>query len=552
MGVSSYFEFVTTLFGWILYQGIWAVLVDSGIVFIPIIAMVLSHVFDSHKGGDDEGSAAIQSLKKIEADFIAMLGVLIFAGIPLLDVRLAEMQYSKPALRCTEAAETIAGTDTGTTYDTTLATLSEESGAIPLWWAMLHWLSKAVTAASVAAIPCSFDVASVEYRLAEANLEDPELNRELEQFKRDCWQPSIARLHKTGLDELTAEETAEITWLGSAYLHSSGLYDRYHSAVPNPQWEFDADRDAGFEQYAAAGGFPACSDWWSHDTVGLRRRVLDYLPADLRDEMIYDDDNLVAQTSTVVLGTREREDVFLRKYLSVKRAAEAVGSDLPLAVTYGDGRDQVRQARFSDWRNSDNPLVQNAGNLLSAGAYLVLGDAGRDMGETGMALIGSALKAPAALGEGYALRNGISLFQPLALMMMVIALPFLLIFGRYTLRTLATLSIIYFGFHFLSFIWAVAFWTDNNLMHLLTSAGGLSVFASGASVTQSLILLYISRFLYIVFPLLYLTAVGWVGYQAGGAAHEMSNFGTRAGAIGSSGGAFVGQVATKAATKGKA
>ncbi|MCB1732080.1 MAG: hypothetical protein KDI21_16535 [Halieaceae bacterium] len=91
MGVASYFEFVTTLFGWILYQGIWAVLVDTGIVFIPIIAMVLGHVLDSHKGGDDEGSAAIQSLKKIEADFIAMLGVLIFAAIPMLDVELTDM-----------------------------------------------------------------------------------------------------------------------------------------------------------------------------------------------------------------------------------------------------------------------------------------------------------------------------------------------------------------------------------------------------------------------------------------------------------------------------
>ncbi|HCD57208.1 MAG TPA: hypothetical protein DEQ90_17415, partial [Halieaceae bacterium] len=131
MGVASYFEFVTTLFSWILYQGIWAVLVDSGIVFIPIIAMVLGNCLDSHKGGDDEGSAAIQSLKKIEADFIAMLGVLIFAGIPLLEVRLADMEYNKPALRCTEAAETIPGTDTGTTYDTTLAAMGDQTGSIP-------------------------------------------------------------------------------------------------------------------------------------------------------------------------------------------------------------------------------------------------------------------------------------------------------------------------------------------------------------------------------------------------------------------------------------
>ena len=137
-------------------------------------------------------------------------------------------------------------------------------------------------------------------------------------------------------------------------------------------------------------------------------------------------------------------------------------------------------------------------------------------------------------------------------MMMIIALPFLLIFGRYGLRALITLSVIYFGFHFLTFIWAIAFWVDNNLMHLLTSAGGLSVFASGTSVTQSLILLYISRFLYIIFPILYLTAVGWVGYQSGNVVGQVGDFGGKTGAIGATGGQFAGQVATKAATKGRA
>ena len=36
----------------------------------------------------------------------------------------------------------------------------------------------------------------------------------------------------------------------------------------------------------------------------------------------------------------EREDVFLRKYLAVKRTAEA---EHALAVTYGDGVEQVRR-----------------------------------------------------------------------------------------------------------------------------------------------------------------------------------------------------------------
>ena len=50
MGVASYFEFVTTLFGWILYQGIWAVLVDTGIVFIPSLPWCSAMFWSSHKG----------------------------------------------------------------------------------------------------------------------------------------------------------------------------------------------------------------------------------------------------------------------------------------------------------------------------------------------------------------------------------------------------------------------------------------------------------------------------------------------------------------------
>ena len=77
-----------------------------------------------------------------------------------------------------------------------------------------------LAAASVAAIPCSYDVASVEYRLAEANLDDPVLNQELEQFKNDCWRPAYSRLSRTTMASLTTAEKQDATWLGSEYLTS--------------------------------------------------------------------------------------------------------------------------------------------------------------------------------------------------------------------------------------------------------------------------------------------------------------------------------------------
>ena len=84
-----------------------------------------------------------------------MLGVIVFAAIPVLDVQLSDMQYVKPPLRCGTTTVTIAGTATDTTYDRTLATISGQTGAIPIWWAALHTLSKSVTAASIASIPCA-------------------------------------------------------------------------------------------------------------------------------------------------------------------------------------------------------------------------------------------------------------------------------------------------------------------------------------------------------------------------------------------------------------
>ena len=58
MGVSSYFEFLTTLFGWILYDNFWSVQADSGLVYVPFIVILFTNIVTSRRAGDDEGSAA--------------------------------------------------------------------------------------------------------------------------------------------------------------------------------------------------------------------------------------------------------------------------------------------------------------------------------------------------------------------------------------------------------------------------------------------------------------------------------------------------------------
>ena len=539
MGVASYLEFVTTLFAWILYKQIWAVLVDTGVVFIPIITMVVGNILNSHRAGDDEGSAAIQSLKKIETDFIAMLGVIVFAAIPVIDVQLADMRYVKPTLGCSSIAATIDGTATNTTYDRTLATIGGETGAIPIWWAALHTLSKSITAASVASIPCVPELASVEYRLAEDKIDDPGLRQELAEFTDDCYRRSKSRLMRMDTSAMTTVQLEDTNWLGSEYfLTTAGFYNRYYAQAPQGLFPFNAARDAGFDSDALAGGHPACTEWWSDAAIGLRRRVLDSLDPTLLDDMVYDADNLVSKSTDTALAITQREDVLLRKYLAVTRASESLAVNLPMSTGYRVSATETSLQSIDQGSWGDATL-----GTLSLGANFI-----QDVGRTAVVAAGAAIKAPEAIGEGYMIRQGIAMFQALILMIMIIVLPLLMIFSQYRLATLMTLSIIYFGLHFLSFLWGVAFWMDNHLMALMTEGSRFGVFEPVANPVQSGIILWVSRFLYLIFPMMFLTGLGWAGIRAGEIGNQMTAFGTNVAKPGAAGGAAV----KTAATKGKA
>lgn len=536
MGVASYFEFVTTLFSWILYKGIWAVLVDTGIVFIPIITMVIANSLASHKGGDDEGSAAIQSLKKIEADFFAMLAVIVFAAIPVLDVELDEMRFVKPALRCGTVVTTIPGNNTDTTYDRPLAAISGQTGAIPIWWAAAHTLSKSVTAASIASIPCAPDLSSVEYRLAEDIMEDPGLRKEVAEFTDDCYRRSKSRLMRSDTSALTTAQLEDTNWLGSEYFRTTaGYYDRYYAQHPQPSFPFNATRDAGFDADAITGGHPSCNQWWGDAAIGIRRKVLDSLDPDLLNDMVYNANNLIEESTDTSPSITEREDILLRKYLAVTRTRQSLSVDLPMSTGYNRTATEkaIDSIDHGNW-------AQTAFGGISLGASFI-----QDVGRTTMVGLGAAIKAPEAIGEGYMIRQGISLFQALILMIMVIVLPFLMIFSQYRLSTLMTLTIIFFGLHFLSFLWAIAYWLDNSLMALMTEGGRLGVFEPVANPVQSGIILWSQRFLYLMFPMMFLTGLGWAGINVGGTVQQLGGFGGKIGQPGAAGGAAAKAVVTK-------
>ena len=92
MGVNSYLEAFTTLFGWLMYEAFWNVLAGTGLVWLPVLGIILRNVAQARMGGADEGNAGQLSLKRIEVEVLSMFLVIVIAALP--DVRRAALEHS--------------------------------------------------------------------------------------------------------------------------------------------------------------------------------------------------------------------------------------------------------------------------------------------------------------------------------------------------------------------------------------------------------------------------------------------------------------------------
>ena len=533
MGVSSYFEFVTVLFGWVVYDRLWSVLNDTGIVYVPFFVILMKNFLESRRGGDDEGSAAIQSLKKSETDVVVAIVVMFLAAVPFTEVRLGEMSYVRPTLDCATAGRISRGEEpgevnglaTGTAYDAPLATLAGETGRIPVWWGFVHVVSKAVVAAGTAAIPCTGDVVRLSISLGGDTVEDPLLLRELADFTTDCHRAAVAKLHDRGGASIPYDARRDMDYAGSPYfLDTAGYYDVLYSRRERPAFPRIDARDAGL-----VGSHPTCREWWRDGANGLRARLLSEIDQATRDELVYDP-NALFRSENPGATTAELEDALLRKYLA-HRAGERIGVS---SVSYEPDVSE-------NYRMGSGSRHGMVGGLVHATADIV-----DDLLSMGAAGLGMVLQGPGNVAAGVAIREGMPIFHTLLLMVFVAVLPFLMVFSRYDAGVLVTLTLVFFGLQFFYVLWGMAFWADNHLWEALNGAAS----APRSNPIQGMVSLWVQRFLYVVFPMLWLVAIGWVGVKADAVMGGFSKMAEGAAGAAKSGGDAAVGAAKAAATKG--
>ena len=83
MTTNSYLEYYLTLLGWIINNGIWDVLVHSGVFAIPLLAIILDEWMTARREGADEGNKGILSIFRVENRIYVGIGVIVFACMPM-------------------------------------------------------------------------------------------------------------------------------------------------------------------------------------------------------------------------------------------------------------------------------------------------------------------------------------------------------------------------------------------------------------------------------------------------------------------------------------
>ncbi|TVT81975.1 conjugal transfer protein TraG N-terminal domain-containing protein [Pseudomonas sp. H3(2019)] len=470
---NDYLEYYLTLVGWLINNGIWAMIQDTGLFAVPFCIIVLREWLKVRGEGADEGNKGVLSLARIETSIYVGYVVVALCGVPAVNVSFDTLHFDQT--RAQQCQYTLpAPADTG--WNTSFSSLAGKSAQMPVWWAFMHALSKGVTNGAVASIPCGTDLRQMRMDVDNARISNPLLAQEVADFTHDCYGPSRARLFmrqpELGSAASKSETLQDLSWIGSHFfLNTSGYYDTDYSKTPRTSWPYNATRDAGLPEVSGGGGYPTCKQWWSDGGIGLKGRIQAQVDPDLM---------------TKFLGWA--------KWLSSDEVNEAVIRQLVAPSS------QVQGDVYSDYGGQIGGTVWN-GMARTGGTF-------------GIAL-GSLAYFPAM----DMVRQALPMIMAFLKMAMVISMPMVLVVGAYQLKTAMTMTVVFFSLIFVDFWFQLARWVDSTILDALYGSGSPHLSFDPVmglnTATQDAILNFVMGAMFVILPLFWIAALGWAGVATG-------------------------------------
>lgn len=506
MTANSFLEYFLVLFGWMLNNALWNILLGTGLFALPLVFKVLGIWLKVREEGADEGNKGVLALPRVEHAIYVSFCVMLFCCIPLLSVDISTIQFdSSRAKQC--GVNVPVPQNSG--YKALVNDFGGKTAEVPVWWYLLHMISKGTTQAMTASIPCGNQLRQLRFDVQNTKIRDPIVLQEVQDFADQCYSRAYFKL-KNSNSQLSDATINSVGWMGSRYfLTAGGYYDHYTSTEPRSLWPYDNNRDNGYPD-VGRGGYPTCKQWWSDGNNGLKTRVLA---------------NLTASTKMALqlrYSNDQWEEMALRWLVSPRNVGLSGGGET-YAVSGND---------------SSSGLAGNITRLISS--------------------VGLGLKQTEALSGFDALKQALPMIQALLEMMIIVVIPLLMMFSAYEPKIVVTISFALFALTFITFWWELAGWLDDRLITILydnMAEQGIinsSVPFAGffSSTADGWMMSLVLGMMYVIFPMFWLTMLSWIGVRIGDIARGITDGGKMPQAAGESGGKITAGVAKKVISKG--
>lgn len=509
MGMDSYLELFTTVYGWTIANLIYSILLDTGIVFIPLIITIIAVWMEAHVDGPDSGGVE-WAIRKMEVELVAALFVMsvCFVPTPFTTLSRASLIYKPDGTVANPAPATVNGASSGTTFDAAFGADGGSSVPVPLWWYTVMGLSSGVTSAVRTGVANGFlGLRQAEELARLATIEDPALRTEAQAFRDQCFVPAHAKFHSS--DTVPSSMAIEVAadpnygkddteWIGSkTFQDDPDYYASFRARQAVAGFELDPTGD-DIDAAPGATGFsmPNCKRWWTEAEVGLRAKLMD------------------------MSGTR------------LQRAADYIwGISSTSMPGQGLSLDNVKYHILKQalWRSQSNFVQTDQ----------VIGGTNESRWTlpeflSGLGIAGKGFEASFSY---YPVLQFLTMAQPLILMGLYIFLPLIVVFSRFSLPFMMYGALAIFTVKFWAAMWAVARYIDERLV---VAMYGDSTMLLREYMTNGLdggakrvILNVLTLGLFVALPMVWSGMMAWIGFKVGtaveGALKSAHQSGTAAG-----------------------
>ncbi|WP_018608191.1 conjugal transfer protein TraG N-terminal domain-containing protein [Uliginosibacterium gangwonense] len=494
MGVESYLELFTTMYGWSFAAVIKDVLLNTGLCFVPLLVIIGRTWLEAHQSRAIDGADAAWMVRKMEVELGCAMVVmtLCFATSPVTSLSQMRLTYTEDATTINPNPTTVNGTNSGSTYGTNGFTSTPATVQVPVFWYAVMGLSSGINEAVKAGIGSNREgYREMAAQLQAVSVSDPQLRAEIQRFQNECFIPARSRYlvaqppSSAVVSAIKTYGAGDTEWMGShAFRTDSTLYPALYAQAPVSGWPLDPvqDADVADNDIKPDAGRPNCGQWWSDSSLGLRSKMVSSLDTT---------STLVHKFNMITSGVPDEQRQDALAILAVRN-------------TRPDG----------------NSIVSNVGDDRGDKGFFVMSSArvAQILPES-LGLVGSVMEGVVASSARVPIIDSISMAQPLILMALYMFMPIALVVGCFSLRVMIAGGLAIFTVKMWPMMWFVARWLDDNLIGSMFPGASNVVdhfFNAPLDATgfqKQAILNVILIGMYLGFPIIWSGMMAWAGHR---------------------------------------